>query len=286
MSESPSWSPSRSSRWRACPRQFLLRDVLDAPPTQHTAKHLLRGRVMHAGLEAAIRVVASGRRRDARTMAAFTDEAYDAMRDSPAATDLSTADLADCLRIVGAALTTLQVPLAGAIIGVEHPFSLRHGQILIEGVMDLVLRTGPDSLRIIDWKSGDIPRRAEEIEGHTALNVYSVAASRCWPWAKTIEVGLHSISRNRSVNLIATPDMQEMALARLVQDHHAARYARERLTAKNVNSLFPARSGDHCQSCEHRSYCPLFADSAPPVRAGVDVDTERQRVATKIFLAH
>lgn len=285
MSEPLTWSPARSARWRACPRQFLLKDVVVAAPAQFDARRVLRGQVIHAGMEGAIRAVSHGKHRNARSLFDFLAEAQETMEAHPAAADMSVPDFAECLRVVSSALAVLEVPLPGSIIGVEFPFSLRHNGMTVNGAIDLVLRTGPYSLRVLDWKTGKIPDRAEAIEGHTALGVYSIAALRAWPWARTVEVGLYSVPQNRSVNLVVTRSMQEMVLNRLSRDFHAAHHARARLSPETLDEVFPARSGEHCTSCVFRSYCPEFADSTPPVRPGVDVDAERERIATRISLS-
>ena len=278
------WSPSRSTRWRTCRRQFLLKDLLAAEPAQHAARRNLRGNVMHAGMEAALRTVAAGKYRHATSMAAFFGEAETAMREHPSAAELPAADLADCVGIVYAALTGLGVPAPGSILGVEMPFTFVHHGMPVKGIIDLALRTGPVSARVIDWKSGRIPERSEQLEGNTALGVYSVAAMRAFPWARTIEVCLHSIPRAQSVQLVITREMQELVLERLAGDFHAAESARARLAPESVDDLFPASTGDHCTSCVFRSYCPEFRDSSPPVRPGVDVDAERERLAARIAL--
>jgi RecB family exonuclease len=285
VSELLSWSPARSQRWRACRRQFLFKDLLDAAPAQHDAQRLLRGRVMHAGMEAAIRAVSHGKRRGARMFDAFIDDAQEAMRAHPAADQLSAADLADCVRVLHDALRLLRVPLPASIIGVEHPFSFHYQGVLLEGVIDLVLRTGPTSLRVIDWKSGKIPDRAEAIEGHSALMLYAVATLRCWRWAETVEVGLYSFKYRRSIQLTASDSMRDLVLARLVRDYHAAQFARVRLTSTKVDEVFPASPGDHCDSCVFRSYCPVFAGAQLPTRPGVDVDAERDRIDAMIELS-
>jgi len=285
MTDALTWSPSRSRRWRECPRQFLFNDVLGAPPAQPDPPHFLRGSLIHAGMEGAIRAVAAGKHRHARTLAGFLDEANDAMRAHPAAAQLPEPTVADCHRVLADAMAGLGVPMPASIIGVEWKFVLRHNGIMINGAIDLVLRTGPASLRVLDWKSGKIPERSEAIEGHTALGIYSIAAMRAWRWASAIEVGLYSIPHDQSVNLIVTRAMQELVLDRVSRDYHAAQHARALLSPESVDEAFPTRSGDHCGSCRFRSYCPLFGGSALPVRPGVDVEKEREHIARKITLS-
>lgn len=241
--------------------------------------------MIHAGMEGAIRAVSHGRHREARSLFEFLGEAQDAMRAHPDADRMSIPDIADCARIVASALAVLEVPAPGSIIGVEFPFSFRHNGILIDGVIDLALRTGPTSLRVLDWKTGKIPDRSEAIEGHTALGVYSIAAMRAWPWARSVEAGLYSVPHNKSVNLVVTRAMQEMILDRLVRDYHAAHHAKARLSPETVDEVFPTRAGEHCTSCVFRSYCPEFADSGPPTRPGLDVAAEQRRIAMRISLS-
>lgn len=285
MTQSLPWSPSRSTRWRTCPRQFLYRDVLNVEPAQFAAPRNLRGSVIHAGMEGALRAVSNGQHRGARTMALFIPEAQEAMREHPLAAELSEMDLIDCMRVVSTALAGLDVPNPGSILGVEYPFSFVYNGMPIKGIMDLILRTGAYSIRVIDWKSGKIPERAESLEGNTALGVYSVAAMRAFPWAKVIEVGLHSIPHDQSTQLVITREMQELVLERLASDYHASAAARARLRPDTIDVEFPAKVGDHCTSCVFRSYCPKFARSNPPVRPGVDVEAERDRMTARIALS-
>lgn len=279
------WSPARSTMWRTCPRQFLYRNVLDAIPAQYEATNRQRGRVMHAGMEAAFRTLANGKHRGALTMAWYIGEAHEAMRAHADAELLSMSDLADCLKIVSTQLAQLDVPTPGSILGIECPFSFVHKGIPVNGVIDLVRRTGPKSLRITDWKSGHIATRTEQLEGNTALLIYSIAAAQAWHWAEEIEVGLHSMRYGDTCYFTVTREMQELALSRLVRDYDAAEAARSRLGRHVTENEFPARPGDHCQGCVFRSYCPLFAKSNPPVRPGVDVEAERERLKARISLA-
>lgn len=215
-------------------------------------------------------------------MIAFLDEALDAMNEHPAIERLSMPDMADCARVVSSALAVLDVPLPASIIGIEFPFSFHHNGIVIDGVIDLALRTGPHSVRVLDWKTGKVPDRTEAIEGHTALGVYSVAALQAWPWARTIDACLYSVPKRKSVNLVVSRAMQELVLSRITADFHAAHHAKALLSPENVDETFPARSGDHCMTCVFRSYCPIFADSDLPVRPGLDVLAERDRIAARI----
>lgn len=280
-----SWSPARSTSWRTCPRQFLFRDVLNAAPAQHENARRPRGRVMHAGMEAAFRALVSGKYRHALSMAWYIAEAHEAMRNHSDAQALSWVDFADCLQTVSNALAMLDVPNAGDVLGIEYPFSFVHKGIPVNGTIDFAQRTGPKSLRITDWKAGRIISRAEQLEGNTALMIYSIAAARAWHWAEKIEVGLHSMRYGEAHYLTVTREMQELALSRLVHDYHEAETARVRLGRHSTDNEFPAKSGEHCSACVFRSYCPLFARSNPPVRPGVDVEAERARLEARISLA-
>lgn len=295
MADISTWSPTRSWRWQACPRQFLLKDVLNAKPAQPDAPRVLRGQLMHAGMEGAMRAA-----RDEVTitnfpnlpdMSVFFGDAQRAMTAHRAWPFLvSDADMADCSRIVHDCLSRLEVPPPSSILGVEQSFSfchqaLRHDGVIdlrIEGTVDLALRTGANSLRVIDWKTGSIPDRPELIEGRIALNVYSIAAMLLWPWATTVQVSLFSIPRGHSVNLVVTRETQAMALDRIAQDFQAAHEAMAALAPDTVDADFPTRSGDACISCVFRSYCPEFAQVALSVRRGVDVDAERNRIEAAI----
>lgn len=280
------WSASRTHQWRTCRRQFLLGPVLRAQPAQPDATSRLIGRIGHGGIQAAYETwcaessPARWRALDGRTMIEFFSDAYAAMERHPDTVLAKGPDWKRVVQDVFRTLSALPIPHPDAILGVEKGFSISlwpSPPRKVNGVIDLILRTGFDSLHIRDWKQRDADT---EPHRNVQLAIYVRAAQYFYPWAKNITVGLYGITTQRETVVTIPPDALESLLGGTERDCRAALTAVEELSnGRSIDQLFPAASGEHCTRCTMRSYCPLFANADLPVRPGVDVNTERERNA-------
>lgn len=279
------WSVSQSSAWQ-CPRQWWLSNIARATPAQPEAGNRARGRAIHAAIDRAYRLAVMNSAEG--FMVQYLDSAVRLLWRTwghyQRQDDYNTA-----VSQLTELFLTLPVPASGAVLGIEKKAVLEHvdqfGTYKINCVMDLVLRTGPTSAHIRDWKSGRID---DDVTDNVQLAVYDLAARTVWPWLTTITVGLYSVRENReTLPVELAPCDRSVCLERLLGDadnaHGALSNAREGVTPGA--EAFPTRPGERCSSCVFRSYCPEFTDALLPLRPGLttgDVIQERIRLARRL----
>lgn len=262
-----------------CPRQFLLRYVLNAQPAQPDDVARMRGRVIHAGLAAAFAARAEDRidgDRGNPQMARYYSVARMAMMDSSDYALLSTLETMRAHAEVYQVLASIPPPHPAMVLGVELPFEVLAEGEWITGIIDYAVRTGETSLHVRDWKSGPVTWSPS---ADPAVPLYGLAAALRWPWATTITIGLYP-TRTRVERLeTLDPGLAREASARLAADARQERAALAELTADTADALYPPTPGEHCRTCTLRSYCPRFSDAVDlPIRPGVDVVTEQKRL--------
>jgi putative RecB family exonuclease len=135
------------------------------------------------------------------------------------------------------------------VLGVEKPFTLQLGDVVLRGMIDRVDRIGDDAIRIRDYKSTRLPPRRDDVEGSLQLAIYDLAARELWPWAKRVELGF-DLLRHDVVVRTERSDAQREATRKYIG-----------VTVAQIRSRqSTARPSTRCTTCEHRSQCPAYAD--------------------------
>jgi len=261
------WSVSQTEQFNRCRLSWHLRHVLAMPPAHYDSPHRIMGSALHAGLAAAYENVPrhpGGRHtlwRDTGSLALAALNQYLEEHGR----DLRRAHHDDARRLLQDVLSGIPTPDKDLVLGVEHGFSFVHKGQKIDGRIDLVTRTGINGIHIRDWKLGDVPRRAEELEGNVQLAIYTAVAKQLWPWADIVSVGLYSITRRREISAVLAPESVAYHLDCLKWDADAAHNMRLGL------GVVVAEQGPHCGTCDFRAYCPVTRAAPYPVLPGVDV---------------
>jgi hypothetical protein len=271
------WSPSRVLCYRSCPRQEALRyrqpittaAATTAPrePGQGSVKTRV-GTATHAALQAAYEAAAAMLVHYANVrMSMFAEAATAALYSAwerlglpfGATEEDPTADsslLAQVESEVLDVLTRLPVPRPSAILGIEQELVVpTPGGRVMQGVLDLALQTGPDSLHIRDWKRKALRAlpKSTELPRDDAMAFYRFAAHTYWPHLRRVSVGLYSTISNREVVADLPLEIAESVVLGhdLLAEHADA--DRERR---------PTPDGTNCTYCPVRDDCPAW--TAPP----------------------
>jgi len=260
------WSPSAVETYESCPRQWKLRyDAAD--PSQRAQMvaaapaHLREGTAAHAAIEAAYRAARSATVwLPSRFMSVFADEAMDRLHDIWAELSLESEPYA-IEDEVQRTLAKLPLPRPDNIIGVELRLPARVHGVPFTNILDLALRTGPNSLHIRDWKRKSLrtlPKR-HELPEHRALCSYRCAVAQHYPWATHVTVGLYSLVANREV-------VTDLPLARA--EHTMAAVVDTVGRAESDTEWLPTPDGRNCSTCRVRPACPVWiaAGEAAQVR--------------------
>jgi PD-(D/E)XK nuclease superfamily len=255
------WSPSAVLAARSCPQQWKLVYAESDPGKRAAARvdtpeHMRLGTAAHIGFDVAYTLAQGEADFDpGRRMSRYREPALDALEREWARQTLPEGGtLFDQVASeVAHALDVLPCPHPRAVLGVEQvvPMLGPHGTPFTNQ-LDLVLRTGPSSLHLRDWK-----RKAWSTLSRTLLldddqlASYRVAVSQRWPWARTVTVGLFSIPAAREHT--SEPFPLELALDR-VAGHELTAHRMETATSWPTTP-----DGSNCGSCRARKVCPEWS---------------------------
>lgn len=255
------WSPTRISTWRTCPRQYDYR--YNRPRTGEMNFDLSTsqkmGIVAHAGLQAAYeKAAAADNVRRVDLMDRYVGEAVAAVHQcsNMPETLLTTAESAQVECEVVEVLMRLPAPVPSSVLAVEETLRGRSpaGHEL-EARVDLILRTGPASIHVRDWKRralSSLPN-AERLAADDQLGQYSYLAASRWPWVRRITVGLYSITSNREVAVEITAEG-----AREILNGHDVLIEQ----IEQAETFPPKPSADSCPRCPSRRACPVWRKNA------------------------
>lgn len=281
------WSVSQGWLAEACPFQWWLKHRFQAKPAQPEAPKRIAGRARHAALEAAFND-ANSYAPDQRTgtMERTFDVAVNALTDywleqNP---KVPPHELLRASEDIHAVLVSQPMPKAGTLIGPEHPFRLfiPYASLDLVGMIDVGFWTGEHSVRLVDWKSNTIP---DTVHGNIQLAVYYYVMRSLIPHLTEVEVALYSIRQNREVADTLDPELVVHIVRTLIdQAVEVNRKANEaqRPGAEILRIFPPTPSAFACETCPFRSYCPAMSATSPPVRPGVNVAAERERLFRRL----
>lgn len=256
------WSPSAVLAYRSCPLSWRLTygdraPIPDGDPTavrEETPR--LLGIVTHAGFAAAyLAARADTDYRAGQRMDRYTDRALAAVADAWTRERLPrhSADRIAVLSDVAAVLETLPRPHPLAVLAVEEKMPMRGPSgTPFTTVPDLVLRTGPVSLHVRDWKrrAASSLGRPAELADDDQLAAYVLAVVQRWTWVRRVSVGLFSVLGGREIVL---DDLPVDTARERVRGQEVTAYAAEHATT------FPATPHDgNCSGCAVRPRCPVW----------------------------
>jgi hypothetical protein len=275
------WSVSRAETW-SCRFRYWLHYEQHVQPSQRVDPQRLHGRLVHVGLAGAYQHAALGNGWPAgTTMIAYAEHARTAINAYVDRDPITERQREAALAEVERVLRQLPIPAKGAILGVEMPFRMTVDRVTIDGVVDLILRTGIDTVHDRDWKTGAIP---DEIVLHPQMGTYHGATRQHFPWARQITVGLYSTRRLEETIGTFSQETADHVLGRLLSKHREVTETARLVRQQGVSILdaYPPRASAACTRCDYRSYCPLFARASLPVRDEAVVAAEKKRVDSLI----
>lgn len=136
------------------------------------------------------------------------------------------------------------------VLGVEHKFltQTEDGTGFI-GYADLVLRTGPESLLVRDWKITSSVKSDEEIQNSMQANMYGWAAQQEWPWATRIYNSEYYPPVQQEVMVALDPEAMADCLARFEADVEEI---------ETTSKYTPRPGSEKCAGCEYARICPAI----------------------------
>jgi DNA helicase-2/ATP-dependent DNA helicase PcrA len=129
------------------------------------------------------------------------------------------------------------------VIETEHKFELQVGSAKLAGRVDRIDRTGPDTVAIVDYKTGK-PKSQEDADESLQLSLYALAA-RETQGKRADRLIFYNLENNVSVCSTRTDGELEAAKLRV-----------QKASEGIAEGKFAAKAGYHCAFCPYRNLCP------------------------------
>jgi putative RecB family exonuclease len=258
-----SLSPSRAADFKTCPLLYRFRSVDKIPQRPTTDK--ARGTLVHAVLERLFDLPAAGRTYDAA--AALVEPEWARLAEAEPETGALFADGAGLAEWLDSARR-----MVAGYFALEDPSRLEPAarEQLVEAVLDLgdspglglrgyvdrldVAPTG--EVRVVDYKTGAIPREAYEAKALFQLKFYALVL---WRTQGTVPHQLKLMYLSDRDTLTYQPDAAE--LERFERTLVAVWRAIERAVTTRDFRANPSRL---CGWCDYHALCPSFGGTPPP----------------------
>jgi putative RecB family exonuclease len=268
----PSLSPSRAADFKTCPLLYRFRTIDRLPERKSPAA--VRGTLVHSVLERLYDLPA--RERTAEAARELVAPAWEELRADP--------EVAALFAEGGAAgdaaaeqPPSLEAWLASAGKLVETYFTLEdpsriepHGReelvevtlpdgLLLRGYVDRLDVAPNGALRVVDYKTGSVPREAFEGKALFQMKFYALVL---WRTRGVVASQLKLLYLGNGDALTYAPD--EAELVRFERTLQAIWAAIERAVA--TGDFRPNRTR-LCDWCDHQALCPSFGGTPPPFPA-------------------
>ncbi len=269
----PSLSPSRAADFKTCPLLYRFRTIDRLPERKSLAA--VRGTLVHSVLERLYDLPPAGR--TVRAAQELIEPAWAELRDEP-----GIAELFETVQDEGAETDTnapesVSAWLASAGTLVEKYFALEDPTRIQpagrEQLVEVTLADGvrlrgfgdrldvaPNgALRVVDYKTGSMPREAFEAKALFQMKFYALVL---WRTRGVVAAQLKLIYLGDGDTLTYAPD--EAELLRFERTLQAIWAAIERAVASGDFRPTKTRLGGWC---DHQAVCPAFGGTPPPFPA-------------------
>ena len=129
------------------------------------------------------------------------------------------------------------------VMETECRFELQVGSAKLTGRVDRIDRTGPESVAIVDYKTGK-PKLQEDADESLQLSLYALAARETWG-KRADRLIFHNLENNTPVHTTRTDAELEAAKLRV-----------QKASDGIAQGKFAPKPGYHCAFCPYRNLCP------------------------------
>ncbi|MGA3092670.1 MAG: ATP-dependent DNA helicase [Terriglobales bacterium] len=129
------------------------------------------------------------------------------------------------------------------VLATEHQFELQVGSAKLAGRIDRMDQTGPDTVAIVDYKTGK-PKSQEDADQSLQLSLYAIAAKEKLG-KRADRLIFHNLENNTSICTTRTDGELEAAKLRV-----------QEVAEGIARGEFPPNPKYHCAFCPYRNLCP------------------------------
>ena len=269
----PSLSPSRAADFKTCPLLYRFRTIDRLP--ERTSPAAVRGTLVHSVLERLYDLPAAQRTPD--NALALLEPAWAELREEPGIAELFQAAPADGGPADGDGAESVEAWLASAGRLVERYFTLEDPRrlqpegreqlvevalpdgLLLRGYVDRLDVAPNGALRVVDYKTGSMPREAFESKALFQMKFYALVL---WRTRGVVAAQLKVLYLGDGEALTYAPE--EAELVRFERTLLAVWSAIERAVATGE---FRPNKTRLCGWCDHQALCPSWGGTPPPFPA-------------------
>ena len=265
----PSLSPSRAADFKSCPLLYRFRTIDRLPEKKSRAA--VRGTLVHSVLEKLYDLPPAARTVEAAQT--LVEPAWAELREEPGVAELfgpaegdGTPEQDDLQAWLASAGTLVETYFA-----LEDPTRIQpHGReelvevtlpdgLLLRGYVDRLDVAPTGALRVVDYKTGSVPREAFEAKALFQMKFYALVL---WRTRGVVAAQLKLLYLGDGDALTYAPD--EAELLRFERTLLAIWAAIERAVA---TADFRPNKSRLCGWCDHQALCPAFGGTPPPFPA-------------------
>ena len=251
-------SPSKLGTWLDCPRKFFLQYV-ERQRVSGSWAHLSMGNAIHNALRDWFDEPAAPRTRERAELLVRAHWTQAGFRDAEQSGQWQSAAAA----MVWAYLSGLDPAFAPH--SVERSLGAIAPGIALNGRIDRLDGGGgdPESLVVVDYKTGKRILTSDDARGSFALAIYAVCVERSLRRPCT-RVELHHIPSGVVAAHVYEPSTLQRQIDRVVQiAGEMAQAEEDQRAGADLSEVFPPRPSPLCGWCDVRDWCPEGAASAP-----------------------
>ena len=251
-------SPSKLGTWLDCPRKFFLQYV-ERQRVSGSWAHLSMGNAIHNALRDWFDEPAAPRTRERAESLVRAHWTQAGFRDAEQSGQWQSAAAA----MVWAYLSGLDPAFAPH--SVERSLGAIAPGIALNGRIDRLDGGGgdPESLVVVDYKTGKRILTSDDARGSFALAIYAVCVERSLRRPCT-RVELHHIPSGVVAAHVYEPSTLQRQIDRVVQiAGEMAQTEEDQRAGADLSEVFPPRPSPLCGWCDVRDWCPEGAASAP-----------------------
>lgn len=137
------------------------------------------------------------------------------------------------------------------VLETEHKFELYLGSAKLSGRVDRMDRTGPDTVAIVDYKTGK-PKSQEDADESLQLSLYAIAAQEKLG-KRADRLIFHNLEDNTAICTTRTDGELEVAKLRV-----------QKVAEQIARKEFPPNPKYHCAFCPYRNLCPATEKVVAP----------------------
>ncbi|MGA7077168.1 MAG: ATP-dependent DNA helicase, partial [Terriglobales bacterium] len=137
------------------------------------------------------------------------------------------------------------------VLETEHKFELEVGSAKLSGRVDRMDRTGPDTVAIVDYKTGK-PKSQEDADESLQLSLYAIAAQERLG-KRADRLIFHNLEDNTAICTTRTDGELEVAKLRV-----------QKVAEQIARKEFPPNPKYHCAFCPYRNLCPATEKVVAP----------------------